>query len=133
MIINYPTEISGLNDFQTKALINQCSEIVDKYNVGFDYDGLYLSFLIYPLNISLNIEFYGIFQDFEGGYIDNYFQWLSAYVEEVGNRLNKGGDIIPEYHIDFTLHSADVEDFDFLTWGLLNGNIDNIYKEENEY
>ncbi len=111
--IELPEKIEGLNDFQTKTFNQAISKIVKKYNLGFEHDFYNLTFLIYPLNIKLNIEQHNVnhWAKEEGA---DYFDWLNMYLNEIPMIL-ESDDITHGL-----LHEDNESALKILSWGAIN-------------
>ena len=116
----------NVDEFKVKVLINKISCIVSKYDIDFDDDDYFLSFLLKDINVKLNIDYIFIFENAPN---KDYFSWLSNYIDKVDHILGEGGDILSSLsHVSTVTSSCSLTDYQFLSWGILNSNIDLLSK-----
>lgn len=118
--VKLPEKIENIDGFQLKAINQKILYIVNNHNVGFEFDSAYLSFIIYELNVDLNINYDSIV-DLSYVYDSEAFNNIVKYIDYVNDLLIEGIDLsyicnLSDLHYD----PCDIDDFDFLSWNLSN-------------
>ncbi len=117
--IKYPKEILGLDGFQVKVFNQSIEKLIQKFNIGFTFNADFLFFEVYDLNLKLIIDNYYMYEDNEYRE-DDHFVWLNKYLNKISEQLSNDSIIHNLYHEWDDTGDRDIEDFDFLFWGVLS-------------